>query len=128
MSILELLVLILVGFLWGATNPLIKRGSVGFDKIEAATRWKKIWLELKFLTTRWQYTIPFLLNQLGGILFVFALQNSELSMAVPIANSCSFLFTVLMAFLLGEQKPSRNALIGITLISLGISICVIAKM
>lgn len=128
MSALELAAFVAVGFLWGATNPLIKRGSVGIDAIEADTKLQKLLLEFKFMIMRWQYIVPFLLNQCGSVLYVFTLQKSELSLAVPISNSCSFLFTALVAILLGEQKPNRNAFIGMALIALGISICVLAKM
>lgn len=119
---------VVVGFLWGATNPLIKRGSVGIDAIEANSKIAKILLELKFMVTRWQYIVPFLLNQSGSLLYVYALQDSELSVAVPVANSCSFLFTALMAVCLGEKPPSRNGLIGMALVAMGISICILAKL
>lgn len=128
MSAQEIIVFVIVGFLWGATNPLIKRGSTGIDQIKADTKIKNIFLQFKFMITNWGYIVPFLLNQSGSILYVFALQRSELSMAVPISNSCSFLFTAMMAIMLGEQKPSRNAFIGMALIAIGISICVVAKM
>lgn len=128
MFVYELAAFVAVGFLWGATNPLIKRGSVGIDRIKADNKILKFLLELKFMITEWRYIVPFLLNQCGSVLFVFLLQKSELSMAVPISNSCSFLFTALVAILLGEQKPSRNAFIGMFLISLGISICILSKM
>lgn len=128
MSMVQNIVFVVVGFLWGATNPLIKRGSVGIDAIEANNKITKILLELKFMVTRWQYILPFLLNQCGSVLYVFALQKSELSVAVPIANSCSFLFTALMALCLGEKAPSRNGYIGMALIALGISICILSKL
>lgn len=128
MSIYQNIAFIIVGFLWGATNPLIKRGSIGIDSIQASNKLTKIFLEIKFLIFRWQYSIPFLLNQCGSVLYVFALQESELSLAVPISNSCSFLFTALMAMILGEQVPSRNSFIGMALIAMGISICLVAKM
>lgn len=128
MSIVQNITFVVVGFLWGATNPLIKRGSIGFDAIEANNKIHKIFLEFKFMVTRWQYILPFLLNQCGSVLYIFALQKSELSIAVPIANSCSFLFTALMAIALGEKVPSRNGFIGMTLITLGISICIVAKL
>lgn len=128
MSIAQNIAFVVVGFLWGATNPLIKRGSIGIDAIEANNKIHRIFLEFKFMVTRWQYILPFLLNQCGSVLYVFALQKSELSVAVPIANSCSFLFTALMAIGLGEKVPSRNGFIGMALIALGISICIVAKL
>lgn len=128
MSVVENTIFVVVGFLWGATNPLIKRGSVGIDAIEANNKLTKLLLELKFMVTRWQYILPFLLNQMGSVLYVFALQKSELSVAVPIANSCSFLFTAIVAMCLREKAPTRNGLIGMALIALGISICIAAKL
>lgn len=128
MSMGQNIAFVVVGFLWGATNPLIKRGSVGIDAIVADNKFTRILLELKFMVTRWQYILPFLLNQCGSVLYVFALQTSELSVAVPIANSCSFLFTAVAALCLGEKAPRFNGLIGMALIALGISICILAKM
>lgn len=128
MSIYQNIAFVIVGFLWGATNPLIRRGSIGVDDIRANSKFQKIFLEIKFLITRWQYIVPFLLNQCGSVLYVLTLQQADLSLAVPLSNSCSFLFTALVAIALGEQKPSRNTYIGVALIVLGISICMIDKM
>lgn len=128
MKIYQNIALIIVGFLWGATNPLIKCGSAGIQQIDTDNKFRRIYLEIKFLVTRWQYILPFLCNQCGSLLYVYTLQESELSMAVPIANSCSFLFTALMAMYLGEQKPNKMSFIGMALISIGIFICVYAKM
>lgn len=49
--------LVLVGFLWGATNPLIRRGSAGVDKVAADSAVKKFIYEILFLITRWQVQI-----------------------------------------------------------------------
>lgn len=128
MSLWQNLTLVLVGFLWGATNPLIRSGSTGVDQITADTKFKKLYLEIKFLITRWQYIVPFVLNQSGSVLYVYALQDADLSLAVPVANSCSFLFTALVAMLLGEQKHGRNTYVGIGLVVAGISICMVEKL
>lgn len=127
MSFHQNCIFILVGLLWGATNPLIKRGSVGLEKISATNKYKKFALEIKFLVTRWQYIIPFALNQCGSVLFVWGLQDSEMTVAVPIANSLSFLFTAVTAIVLGENKPNIKILIGIALVIIGISICMLHK-
>lgn len=128
MSLYQNIALVVVGFLWGATNPLIKSGSAGIQEIHTDNKFRKIILEIKFLVTTWQYILPFLCNQLGSVLYVYTLQESELSMAVPIANSCSFLFTALMAMYLGEQRPNRLSFLGMALIIAGISVCLFAKM
>lgn len=128
MSLWQNVSLVLVGLLWGATNPFIRQGTVGVDKITADSKFKKTLLEWKFLITRWQYIVPFLLNQSGSILYFYALQNADLSLAVPVANSCTFLFTAFTAILLGEQKQNFKTYIGIGLITTGISICMYDKL
>lgn len=117
-----------VGLLWGATNPLIKRGSEGIDAIKTNTKHLRMIDEILFLITKWQYVVPFLANQSGSLLYVYALRNSELSIAVPVSNSCTFLFTTLMAVLLGEQVPNFKSFIGIIMIALGVTICIVSKM
>lgn len=128
MKIYQYIQFVVVGILWGATNPLIKRGSDGIDAIKANTKHLRMIDEILFLITRWQYVVPFLANQSGSLLYVYALQNSELSIAVPIANSCTFLFTALMAILLGEQIPNVKSFIGIIMIAVGVAICIASKM
>lgn len=98
----------LVSFLWGATNPLIRRGSVGIERIEASTAVERIARELLFLVTRWQYLVPFGLNQAGSVLYVVVLRSAELSLVVPVVNSLSFVWTALAAVCLGEQRASTS--------------------
>ncbi|CAB3370756.1 Hypothetical predicted protein [Cloeon dipterum] len=99
--------LLAVGALWGGTNPFIKRGSKGVQK--------------------WQYILPFLLNQCGSVVYFLTLQQTDLSLAVPIANALTFLFTALVGHLLGEEKIDKETLCGITLVVVGISLCVYGK-
>ncbi|XP_055324136.1 transmembrane protein 234 homolog [Sitodiplosis mosellana] len=130
MQLNEIVPFVAVGFLWGVTNPLIKRGSSGIHSTTENTnnRLYQALLELKFLVLRWQYILPFLLNQSGSLLYVYALQGSEISLAVPIAQSCTFLFTTLTALGLREQMPNKLSFFGIALISIGINICIFSKM
>uniref|UniRef100_A0A6B2E8E0 Putative conserved secreted protein n=1 Tax=Phlebotomus kandelakii TaxID=1109342 RepID=A0A6B2E8E0_9DIPT len=119
--------LVLVGLLWGATNPFIKRGSQGIQHVKSSSKIKKLFLEIKFIITRWQYWIPFLLNQSGSLVYFFTLQNTELSLAVPVANSLTFVFTAITAKLLGEEKLPLRALCGILLILTGTTICMVDR-
>ena len=71
--------MILVGALWGCTNPLLRKGSVEVDENQRLSSLKallnvKIWL-------------PYLMNQSGSIVFYILLANTELSLAVPICNA-----------------------------------------
>ncbi|GAB0099933.1 Transmembrane protein 234 homolog [Sergentomyia squamirostris] len=116
--------LVLVAFLWGATNPFIKQGSQGIQNVESSSRILKTVLEIKFIITRWQYWIPFLLNQSGSLLYFLTLQKTDLSLAVPVANSLTFVFTAVTARLLGEAKLHPKSIFGIVLILLGTIICI----
>lgn len=127
MSFHQNCIFILVGFLWGATNPLIKRGSVGINTVTSNNKYTKFLLEIKFLVTRWQYIVPFILNQCGSVLFVWGLQASDMTIAVPVANSLSFLFTAVTALALGENKPNKKILFGIILVIIGTTICLLYK-
>ncbi|XP_059484991.1 transmembrane protein 234 homolog [Neocloeon triangulifer] len=119
--------LFLVGLLWGGTNPFIKRGSTGVKKIKASNIIVQLLLELKYLFTEWRYVLPFALNQLGSVVFFLTLQKTDLSLAVPIANASTFLFTALVGQFLGEDKITKETLIGILLVLSGIMLCVYDK-
>lgn len=130
--------LVLVALLWGGTNPLIKKGSVGLDTVKASTPWGQFAKEVAFLVTNLkvrnrrvffiilihlfrnlerrlnlellivvfflQYIIPFLVNQCGSVLYFLTLQNTDLSLAVPVSNSLTFVFTAIAGRILGEEK------------------------
>lgn len=55
-----------------------------------------------------QYLLPFLLNQSGSVIYVYVLQTIDLSIAVIVSNSLSFIFTTMSALALGEQKSSMS--------------------
>lgn len=130
MQIHQIVSFLAVGFLWGVTNPLIKRGSEGIQTstIKTNNKFRQTLHEIKFLIFRWQYIVPFLLNQSGSILYVYTLQDSDISLAIPIAQACTFLFTALAAIALREQMPNKTTFFGIALIFIGINICIYSKM
>uniref|UniRef100_A0A182QVB0 Transmembrane protein 234 n=1 Tax=Anopheles farauti TaxID=69004 RepID=A0A182QVB0_9DIPT len=104
----SVLSILLVAFMWGATNPFIKRGSIGYNDLKANSRLSQLWLEVRFLISRWQYILPLVLNQLGSIVYVLTLQRTELSLTVPMANSLTFVFTAITARLLGERQSGLS--------------------
>lgn len=77
--------LFFVAFLWGTTNPLIKRGSLGLNKLKkdskyrSASGMKKIWLDLRYLAQCREYLIPLLINLSGSLLFVFSLSGTSIN-------------------------------------------------
>lgn len=55
-----------------------------------------------------QYLVPMTLNQLGSVLYFVTLQNTDLSLSVPLANSLTFIFTAFSGWLLGESFVSAS--------------------
>ncbi|XP_050081026.1 transmembrane protein 234 homolog [Anopheles maculipalpis] len=119
--------ILLVALMWGATNPFLKRGSIGYNELKANSKLGQLWLEVRFLISRWQYLLPLLINQLGSVVYVLTLQRTELSLTVPMANSLTFVFTAITARLLGERQSGWKIYCGMALVILGTVICGIDK-
>ncbi|KAI8094117.1 hypothetical protein BDF21DRAFT_330658, partial [Thamnidium elegans] len=121
---------ILVAICWGSTNPLIKLGSEGLDKVSEKypDGGIKKWLaELKYLFTKWQYVLPLLLNLSGSVVYYYTLGKSDMSLAVPITNSLTFIFSLLTGLCLGEKIGGKDAWLGMGLVVAGVAICVTGK-
>lgn len=117
---------VLVGLLWGATNPFIKRNSAGIEDVVHPNRVVKFLLELKFLALNWRYLLPFTINQLGAVLYYSTIGKADITLAVPITNSLSLIFTALFGKLLGEDI-SKWTFGGATLVMSGVVLCVMSK-
>ena len=117
---------ILVGLLWGATNPLLKRGSKGIEDVQHQNRLLKFIMEMKFLVLNWQYMLPFCINQLGAVVYYVTISRADITLAVPMTNSLTFLFTTLFGWLLGE-RISPWTLLGVLLVLGGVATCIFSK-
>lgn len=51
------------------------------------------------------------INQLGSVLYFVTLQNVDLTLSVPIANSLTFIFTAISGSYLEENLPSKSKLV-----------------
>ena len=120
----HVLLLVVVALLWGITNPLMKKGGRGIEQTRAGNRLTQLIAELKFLAFRWSYTLPFLVNQSGSVLYHYVLSSTELSVAVPVANWLTLLVTIITGHLLGERIKDSRTYIGIILVVCGICMCV----
>ena len=133
---LDFLSMMLVGALWGCTNPLLRKGSVEATSSSSPTNGSnnrgngseenasllasslKSFIDIKV----W---LPYVLNQSGSLVFYVLLAKSDISLAVPICNAMALLFSFLTSSLLGEpiKNPLRTAL-GASLILIGVTVCV----
>ena len=120
--------LTVVALLWGVTNPLIKKGGKGIEKIRKPNFVSQTLAEVWFLITNWGYLFPLALNQCGSVVFYLTLASADLSLAVPITNCLTFIFTAISGRLLGEQALSLQAYAGVALVAVGVSICVWSKL
>ena len=126
-SLRHSLCLVAVALLWGSTNPLMKKGSAGVEKISYQNRLVQLVMEIKFLALRWQYLLPFLINQSGSVLYYFTLSQADISLAVPITNSLTFLVTSLVSRFMGERVNSNWTYLGMVLVVSGVALCVLSK-
>ena len=77
----QILIAVSIGLLWGITNPFLETGAKVVDKKETEKKSKNfivkgVWF-LWSLIANYQFLIPFLINQLGSVLFYYALGNSS---------------------------------------------------
>ncbi|XP_027857494.1 transmembrane protein 234 [Xiphophorus couchianus] len=126
-TVAEVLSLVLVSLLWGCTNPFLKKGSEGIEKVTETNRVFQLLAEIKFLLLNIKYLVPFLINQSGSLVYFYTLSTTDLSLAVPVANSLTFLCTLLTGKLLGEEFGGKRAVVGMFLTMTGVTLCVISS-
>ncbi|XP_049269297.1 transmembrane protein 234 homolog isoform X2 [Rhipicephalus sanguineus] len=104
----QILWLVAVAALWGFSAPLLRRGGKGVEDIKRDGALSQWLAEVKFLATRPQYVMPFLINQSGSAIYALALGSADLSLAVPLTNSLNFIFVTLAGRILGETTTSAR--------------------
>ena len=114
-----------VALIWGSTNPLLKKGSVGMENVgTTSSKIKSALLQLKWLLLTPSFTFPFLLNQSGSVVYYVVVANSDISVAVPVINSLALLFTTLAGRIIGESALSKKSYLGMAMIVAGVCISV----
>ena len=116
----NLLYYVLVGALWGCSNPFLKRATQFPDE---NTR-NSVFETLRLFIQNPHALIPFFINQCGSLLFYYVLATGDVTAASIICNSITFAFTGITAWCLGEQIHSFQFLIiGVLLVLFGTIIC-----
>ncbi|KAG9329352.1 hypothetical protein JZ751_003241 [Albula glossodonta] len=126
-AVAEVLCLVVVAALWGGTNPFLRKGTEGIEEVKKSNFVMQFLGEVKFLFLNVKYMVPFLLNQSGSLVYYLTLASTDLSLAVPVANSLTFLFTLLTGKLLGEDIGGKRAVLGMCLTTLGVTLCVLSS-
>lgn len=115
-----------VALTWGITNPLMRLGTSRPKPKSSSNLVTRLFQEVFYLIQNWRFSLPFVINQCGSVLYMRTLGICELTIIVPLVNSLTFLFTSITGFLLGE-KFNVGVIIGSCFIMLGVSICVLSK-
>lgn len=123
-SLGQVLALVLVAALWGGTQPLLKRASVGLQQVQERNWARQLLQEMKTLFLNPEYLMPFLLNQSGSLLYYLTLASTDLTLAVPICNSLAIVFTLIVGKLLGEDVGGKREVAGMVLTVTGITLCI----
>uniref|UniRef100_A0A8C3T4X3 Transmembrane protein 234 n=1 Tax=Chelydra serpentina TaxID=8475 RepID=A0A8C3T4X3_CHESE len=104
----EVSALVLVAILWGGTNPFLKTGTEGLEKVKQRNRVLQLLAEMKFLCLNYKYMVPFLFNQCGSMIYYLTLASTDLSLAVPLCNSLALIVTVVTGKILGEDIGGKS--------------------
>ncbi|XP_074832768.1 transmembrane protein 234 [Carettochelys insculpta] len=120
----EVSALVLVAILWGGTNPFLKTGTEGLEKVKKGNRVLQLLAEMKFLCLNYKYVVPFLFNQCGSIIYYLTLASTDLSLAVPLCNSLALIVTLVTGKILGEDIGGKRAVAGMLLTVLGVALCI----
>ena len=119
---------VLVSILWGCTNPYIKHAQKS-KEATASTREVKdsrsIVGNIKRLVQDYKLMLPFVGNQLGSVVFYFLLSTEPISVASPVCNSLSFLFTAITSYFVFNEMVKHPVLLlaGTVVIVLGTAVC-----
>ena len=126
---MKLLYYLLVALLWGCTDPLLKRGSEGINSVVSSdSKILKVILQFKWLVLNYQFTLPFIINQAGSVLYYVLIAQSDISLAVPVINSLKLVVTTIVGIvILGERVESARTYCGMLCIVIGVSLSVLSK-
>lgn len=129
---------VLTSFLWGATDPLMRkygrpeedpedddvRGAPAAETSGGGNNPLRHLLSLFFGRNGKKYFAAFLANQLGSLTFALALADPDarISDLVPVTGGLKFFFTYLTGKFIGERTSgdSRQEVVGTALVLSGI--------
>uniref|UniRef100_A0AC35U3V8 Integral membrane protein n=1 Tax=Rhabditophanes sp. KR3021 TaxID=114890 RepID=A0AC35U3V8_9BILA len=120
--------IILVSFIWGASNPFIRQGALDTTK---ANRDQGRAFPLHIISdvyqffANWRFAVPFLINQSGSVLFNLLLTQLPTTLIVPTVNSLTFIWTAVIGSYVEGKSISLQKWIGIGVCLSGIALITI---
>mmetsp|Transcript_6258 Transcript_6258/g.9090 ORF Transcript_6258/g.9090 Transcript_6258/m.9090 type:complete len:150 (+) Transcript_6258:127-576(+) len=129
----DVISMLVVGAVWGCTNPFVRRGHKNLEASsndsQQDTRITLIGRIHRSLGrfVRFQVFVPYILNQVGSLLYYKLLGTSDLTFAVPGCNASALVFSLMTSYLLGERidRPSLG-IFGASLVTFGVGICIVS--
>jgi len=123
-NIKTLLGYLLVSVLWGCTNPFIKHAQSNSSK-ENKEASKSTLAVMKRFAKDYKMIIPFCINQCGSFMFYFLLSTEPVSIASPVCNSLTFLFTAITSYFVFNETVQHPLLLigGTVFIITGTALC-----
>lgn len=127
LTVWDVIYIIVVSTLWGGTNPFIRQASKCLKDVkQQSSGFNNFITEIVHVFKNWKYSLPFLLNQSGSVFYNILVAKLDLSVAVPVVNSLTFLITIIVGMLLNEPI-TKMKVFGSVLVISGVSLCVIDK-
>ncbi|GMH32932.1 hypothetical protein BSKO_00766 [Bryopsis sp. KO-2023] len=114
---------LLVGALWGCTNPLVRSGSQIAERKKLNSNRRGRLNDIVVLATTPAFFVPQAVNLCGSVLFASLLASLDLTVLVPVANASSLTFNALVDVALGNSYRVKYLIPGLCLVVLGITLC-----
>ncbi|GJR97822.1 transmembrane protein 234 [Tanacetum coccineum] len=120
--------MVTVGLIWGATNALMRKGALISTTTKPSSNKNPLlrtltdWFNILLI---WQYSLPFIINLSASATFFMILNDTPISVAVPVTNATTFAATAVFGMLLGEETRLGLCFLGTLLIVVGVCVCVV---
>ena len=116
---------VIVGMLWGCTNPFIKHAQA---KQKSSVAADSSWVTgIRNFVLQPDLLIPYVINQSGSLFFfIFIMPTDPITISAPICNSLSFIFTAITSYgyFKEELHSWQHLFLGILLVLIGSFVCI----
>ncbi|CEF64689.1 Transmembrane protein 234 [Strongyloides ratti] len=122
----NLFYIVIVSFIWGTSNPFIRKGalhrrcnSIKLSREEERNVFLRYAVDGINFILNWRFSLPFMINQLGSILYNILLTSMPVTIVVPVVNSLTFFWTAFVGGYVDGTKLTYKQWIGVLVLFLG---------